>query len=245
MPRTYSLSGPLTEAIDDSGNLLGDQSISHCLLIFSALAVGESMIEGLPENEDVLVIAAALQAMGAGIEIRADRWHVHGVGVGGLLQPETALDMGDSTGATMLLMGLVASHPITATFIGAAAPSLQIIEPLSRMGAAITTSPGGWLPLMIRGICPAVPIEYRLPVAYAALKSAILLAGLNTPGITQVIDATETIGDLERMLIAFGADLGIETDGIGVRTISLRGEADLKPAHMVMHGESSLAGLRT
>ncbi|MDB5715288.1 MAG: 3-phosphoshikimate 1-carboxyvinyltransferase [Sphingomonadales bacterium] len=213
--------------------------------MFSALAVGESVIEGLLEGEDVLATAAAMRAMGATIEKRGARWHVHGVGVGGLLQPGTALEMGNSGTSTRLLMGLVASHPITVTFTGDASlgkrPMGRVIDPLSAMGADITASPGGRLPLMVRGICPAVPIEYRLPVASAQVKSAILLAGLNTPGITRVIEPVATRDHSERMLVGFGADLTVETDGNGVRTISLRGEAELRPQNLTVPGDPSSA----
>jgi 3-phosphoshikimate 1-carboxyvinyltransferase len=240
-PRSFSLSGPLTGAI----TVPGDKSISHRALIFSALAVGESVIEGLLEGEDVLATADAMRAMGANIEKRGERWHVHGVGVGGLLQPETALEMGNSGTSVRLLMGLVASHPITVTFTGDASlskrPMGRVIEPLSTIGADITASPGGRLPLMVRGICPAVPIAYRLPVASAQVKSAVLLAGLNTPGITQVIEPVTTRDHSERMLIGFGADLTVETDNEGVRTISLRGEADLKPQNLTVPGDPSSA----
>src|SRR3569832_2823422 len=152
--------------------------------MLSALAVGESRIEGLLEGEDVLATAAAMRAMGATLARDADGvWHVPGVGVGGLLQPPGALDMGNSGTSTRLLMGLVASHPITATFTGDASlskrPMARVIDPLSQMGAEFTASPGGRLPLTLRGLSPAVPIDYRLPVASAQVKSAILLAGLN------------------------------------------------------------------
>jgi 3-phosphoshikimate 1-carboxyvinyltransferase len=213
--------------------------------MFSALAIGESVIEGLLEGEDVLATAAAMRAMGAEIEKRGDRWHVHGVGVGGLLQPETALDMGNSGTSTRLLMGLVASHPITVTFTGDASlskrPMGRVIDPLSTMGADITASPGGRLPLMVRGICPAVPIEYRLPVASAQVKSAILLAGLNTPGITRVIEPVTTRDHSERMLAGFGANISVETDTDGVRTITLTGEAELKSQNLTVPGDPSSA----
>ena len=146
--------------------LPGDKSISHRALMLSALALGESRITGLLEGEDVLATAAAMRAMGATIE-RHDNstWVIHGVGVGGLLQPESALDMGNSGTSTRLLMGLVASHAITATFTGDASlskrPMARVIEPLSQIGADITASPGDRLPLMVRGIVPAVPITPR------------------------------------------------------------------------------------
>src|SRR6195952_3706096 len=149
-------------ALKGSVTVPGDKSISHRSLMLAGLAVGESRIEGLLEGEDVLATAAAMRAMGATIERDVDgAWHVSGVGVGGLLQPEAALEMGNSGTSTRLLMGLVASHPITATFIGDASlsgrPMARGIEPLARMGADITANPGGRLPLMVRGLCPAVP----------------------------------------------------------------------------------------
>jgi 3-phosphoshikimate 1-carboxyvinyltransferase len=241
-PRAIDASGPLRGTV----RVPGDKSISHRALMLSALAVGESQIEGLLTGEDVLATAAAMRAMGADI-VRGDDgvWRVHGVGVGGLLQPESALDMGNSGTSTRLLMGLVASHPITATFIGDASlsgrPMGRVIDPLATMGADITASPGGRLPLMVRGMCPAVPIAYRLPVASAQVKSAVLLAGLNTPGITRVIEPIATRDHSERMLAGFGAALSVEIDADGARVISLTGEAELKPQHIVVPGDPSSA----
>ncbi len=223
----------------------GDKSISHRSLMLSALAVGESRVEGLLEGEDVLATAAAMRAMGADIVRQDDGvWVIHGVGVGGLLQPETALDMGNSGTSTRLLMGLVASHPITATFIGDASlskrPMGRVIEPLSQMGAQFQDTPGGRLPLMVRGISPAVPIRYTLPVASAQVKSAILLAGLNTPGETTVIEPIATRDHSERMLAGFGADLTVTPSPEG-RVITIRGQAELKPQNIVVPGDPSSA----
>ncbi|UZK70361.1 3-phosphoshikimate 1-carboxyvinyltransferase [Sphingomonas sp. S1-29] len=225
--------------------LPGDKSISHRALMFASLAVGRSRIEGLLEGEDVLATAAAMRAMGATIERDSDGvWQVDGVGVGGLLQPAQALDMGNSGTSTRLLMGLVASHPITATFIGDASlssrPMGRVIEPLTQMGADITASPGGRLPLMLRGLTPAVPVEYTLPVASAQVKSAVLLAGLNTPGITRVIEPVPTRDHSERMLAGFGAELTVE-EGPDGRIISIRGEAELQPQDIQVPGDPSSA----
>lgn len=243
LPRPLQIapSGPL----HGTAVVPGDKSISHRSLMLSALAVGESRIEGLLEGEDVLATAAAMRAMGADIRRGEDGiWTVNGVGVGGLLQPEAAFDMGNSGTSTRLLMGLVASHAITATFIGDASlskrPMGRVIEPLSRMGADFTASPGGRLPLMVRGLNPAVPIEYTLPVASAQVKSAILLAGLNTPGITRVIEPVATRDHSERMLRGFGAELSVEETKQG-RIISLVGEAELKPQSIVVPGDPSSA----
>lgn len=224
----------------------GDKSISHRSLMFAGLAVGESRIEGLLEGEDVLATAAAMRAMGCTIDRGEDGvWRVHGVGVGGLLQPEQALDMGNSGTSTRLLMGLVSSHAITCTFTGDASlssrPMGRVIDPLRTMGAEITSSPGGRLPLMVRGINPAVPITYTLPVASAQVKSAILLAGLNTPGITTVIEPVPTRDHSERMLQGFGAELTVEDSPEG-KIISIRGEAEFKPQHIVVPGDPSSAG---
>lgn len=233
-------------ALSGSVTVPGDKSISHRSLMLSALAVGESRVEGLLEGEDVLATAAAMRAMGADIERDADGiWHVHGVGVGGLLQPETALDMGNSGTSTRLLMGLLASHDLTATFIGDASlskrPMARVTEPLARMGASFTTSPGDRLPLTMRGACPAVPLDYRLPVASAQVKSAILLAGLNTPGITRVVEPIPTRDHSERMLRGFGAELNVEVEADGTRIITLVGEAELKPQQIVVPGDPSSA----
>jgi 3-phosphoshikimate 1-carboxyvinyltransferase len=246
-PRRFSANGALKGRI----RVPGDKSISHRALMLSALAVGESRITGLLEGEDVLATAAAMRAMGAQAqrvgqgEAGEGEWIVHGVGVGSLLQPRAALDMGNSGTSTRLLMGLVASHPITATFTGDASlskrPMKRVIDPLSLMGADVTASPGGTLPLMLRGAAPAVPIEYRLPVASAQVKSAVLLAALNTPGITTVIEPVPTRDHSERMLRGFGADLTVEVSGDGTRTIRLRGEAELRPQAIEVPGDPSSA----
>ncbi|MBU6206931.1 MAG: 3-phosphoshikimate 1-carboxyvinyltransferase [Alphaproteobacteria bacterium] len=234
------------QALRGTVRVPGDKSISHRALMLSALAVGESQIEGLLEGEDVLATAAAMRAMGAEITRGEDDvWRVHGVGVGGLIQPGAALDMGNSGTSTRLLMGLVASHAITATFTGDASlskrPMARVTAPLSLMGAKFTCSPGGRLPLKVEGACPAVPIEYRLPVASAQVKSAVLLAGLNTPGITRVIEPQATRDHSERMLAGFGARLEVETGADGARIISLHGEAELQPQQIIVPGDPSSA----
>ena len=239
---TFTAAPPLSGAV----TVPGDKSISHRSLMLSALAVGESRVEGLLEGEDVLATAAAMRAMGADIQRDDDGiWHIHGVGVGGLLQPETALDMGNSGTSTRLLMGLLASHDLTATFTGDASlskrPMARVTEPLSRMGASFTSSPGDRLPLTMKGACPAVPLDYRLPVASAQVKSAILLAGLNTPGITRIVEPVPTRDHSERMLRGFGADLNVEVEADGTRIITLVGEAELKPQRITVPGDPSSA----
>ena len=238
---TFAPSGPLRGTI----RVPGDKSISHRSLMFAGLAVGRSRITGLLEGEDVLATAAAMRAFGAQIARAADGvWTVDGVGVGSLLEPKQALDMGNSGTSTRLLMGLVASHAITATFTGDASlsgrPMKRVIDPLSLMGAAIEASSGGTLPLMLRGATPAVPISYRLPVASAQVKSAVLLAGLSTPGITRVIEPIPTRDHTERMLTGFGARLEVGEEN-GETVIAIYGEADLKPMDVTVPGDPSSA----
>ena len=239
--------GPLTGRV----TVPGDKSISHRALMLGALAIGDTVIDGLLEGEDVHATAAALRAMGADI-VREEpvagtaggRWRVSGVGVGGLLQPATALDMGNSGTSTRLLMGLIASHPITATFIGdaslSARPMGRVTVPLGLMGASFAAAPGGRLPLTMIGRCPAVALRYVLPVASAQVKSAVLLAGLNTPGRTVVVEREATRDHSERMLRGFGADITIEDTPQG-RAIGVLGEAELKPQAIVVPGDISSA----
>jgi len=232
----FSASAPLR----GEARIPGDKSISHRALLIAAMARGRSRIAGLSEGADVGSTAAALRAMGVRIERDGDDWTVDGVGAGGLLQPEAALDLGNSGTSARLLMGLVASHPIVATFTGdaslSARPMGRVIRPLSRLGADIAASPGGRLPLLIRGACPAVPLEHRMEVASAQVKSALLLAGLNTPGLTTVIEPVPTRDHSERMLKAFGAEIAVEGERIG-----LRGEAELKPSELDVPGDPSAA----
>ena len=237
-PRRFLPTGPLTGRI----RVPGDKSISHRSLMFGALAVGETRVTGLLEGEDVMATAAALRAMGATIEREAEgAWSIHGVGVGSLLQPQAPLDMGNSGTSTRLLMGLVASHPIVVQFTGDASlskrPMGRVTEPLSLMGADFS---GTTLPLTERGLSPAVPIEYRLPVASAQVKSAVLLAGLNIAGITTVIEPVPTRDHTERMLAGFGAELWVEEED-GERVIRIRGEADLRPQTIEVPGDPSSA----
>lgn len=242
-PRSLTLraTGPLSGTV----RVPGDKSISHRSLMLGSLAVGETRIEGLLEGEDVLSTAAALRAMGADIEREAEgRWRVHGVGIGGLLQPATALEMGNSGTSTRLLMGLVASHPISATFVGDASlskrPMARVTAPLSMMGASFAASPGDRLPLTMQGVCPALPIRYVLPVASAQVKSAVLLAGLNTPGRTTVVERVPTRDHSERMLAGFGAELSVEETPEG-RAITITGEAELRPQSIIVPGDPSSA----
>jgi 3-phosphoshikimate 1-carboxyvinyltransferase len=238
---TVSSSGPLGGRV----RVPGDKSISHRALMFGALAIGETRISGLLEGEDVLATAAAMRAFGAMVvQDGPGVWRVWGVGVGGLLEPETVLDMGNSGTSTRLIMGLAASCPITCTFTGDASlrarPMGRVITPLTQMGASFVGRDGGRLPLTVTGRLPLLPITYTLPVASAQVKSAILLAGLNTPGRTTVIEPEATRDHTERMLRGFGAVVDV-TDTSEGRAITITGEAELTPANIDVPGDPSSA----
>jgi 3-phosphoshikimate 1-carboxyvinyltransferase len=239
--RAYRPATPLLGTV----RVPGDKSISHRALMFAALAVGETRIEGLLEGEDVMRTAAAMRALGA--EVVHDgpgRWRVAGRGIGGLVEPADVLDMGNSGTAARLLCGILASHDLFAVMTGDASlrgrPMRRVTEPLAACGATFQAREGGRLPLAIRGAQDALPIEYRLPVASAQVKSALLLAGLNAPGWTVIEEPELTRDHSERMLRHFGATVEMEPQGMG-RIIRLLGQPELLASDVVVPGDPSSA----
>ena len=228
------------------GSVPGDKSISHRALIVGSVAVGETRISGLLEADDVRRTVDALRALGARIDRDADGlWHVFGRGVGGLAEPASVLDMGNSGTGARLLMGLLATHPFTSFFTGdaslSARPMDRVMTPLRRMGAAISARSGDRLPLMIRGTAVPLPITYELPVASAQVKSAVLLAGLNTPGTTTVVEPQPTRDHSELMLRHFGAEVAVEHLDGGGRSIALAGQPEIAGRPVVVPGDLSSA----
>jgi 3-phosphoshikimate 1-carboxyvinyltransferase len=239
------LSGRRSGALAGAVTVPGDKSISHRALMFSALAIGESRIAGLLEAEDVINTARAMAALGAHVERWRDgTWHVTGVGVGGFAAPAAALDFGNSGTGARLTAGLVATTPIDAVFTGDASlkkrPMGRITAPLSQMGARFDTAEGGRLPMTVHGARQPVPIVYRLPVASAQVKSAVLLAGLNAPGETTVIEEIATRDHTERMLAGFGATISVE-EKAGEQHITVAGQRELKAQDVTVPGDPSSA----
>ncbi len=223
----------------------GDKSMSHRALMLGAVATGETRITGLLEAEDVLNTARAMTALGA--EARRDEdgtWHVRGVGIGGLTSPSGPLDFGNSGTGARLTMGLIATTPLTAQCTGDASlskrPMGRVIMPLQMFGTIFKSSEGGRLPLTLQGAPEPTPITYTLPVASAQVKSAVLLAALNTPGVTTVIEPVPTRDHSERMLKAFGAHISVELRD-GVRHISLEGKHELKAQDITIPADPSSA----
>ena len=224
----------------------GDKSISHRALMLGALAVGRTKIKGLLEGEDVLATAAALRALGAAIvRTRDGSWLVDGVGLGGLAEPDDVLDLGNSGTSARLLLGILATHPFTAFVTGDASlrrrPMGRVIEPLSRFGAQFRSREGGRLPLAVTGTASPVPIVYRLPVPSAQVKTAVLFAGLNTPGATSVVETLPSRDHTERMLGHFGARVTIEPEPGGGRRVTVVGQPELIAAPITVPGDPSSA----
>ncbi|MDD9725731.1 3-phosphoshikimate 1-carboxyvinyltransferase [Roseovarius sp. SK2] len=235
----------LSSGLKGEAHVPGDKSISHRSLILGALSVGETVVTGLLEGEDVLDTAKAMRAMGADVERDADGvWHVHGVGVGGFAEPGHVIDCGNSGTGVRLIMGAMATSPITATFTGDASlngrPMARVTDPLALFGARAVGREGGRLPMTIVGAREPVPVRYAVPVPSAQVKSAVLLAGLNAPGQTVVIEAEATRDHTERMLAGFGAEISTEVTEEG-RVITLTGQPELTPQTIVVPRDPSSA----
>ncbi len=236
----------IAETLSGTVRVPGDKSVSHRALMFGALAAGETRIVGLLEGEDVLATAAAMRALGSHVERRDNGdWHVRGCGLGALAEPDDILDMGNSGTAARLLMGLLATHPITTTMTGDASlrsrPMERVLTPLRQFGAHFDGAAGGRLPLTVSGASQPIPIEYQPPVASAQVKSAVLLAGLNTPGETTVIEPVATRDHTERMLIQFGAEVTTEVLEGGGRRITIVGEPELTAGDVAVPADISSA----
>ena len=241
IPMTSAQSGPLS----GTANVPGDKSISHRSLILGAMAVGETTITGLLEGQDVLDTARAMRAFGAEVtDHGGGAWSVHGVGVGGFAEPDQVIDCGNSGTGVRLIMGAMATCPISATFTGDASlnkrPMARVTDPLALFGCQAVGRTGGRLPMTLVGAADPVPAHYTVPVPSAQVKSAVLLAGLNAPGETVVIEAEATRDHTERMLAGFGAEISTEVTEAG-RVITLKGQPELQPQHIDVPRDPSSA----
>ena len=241
LPMTSHKSGPLRGQAD----VPGDKSISHRSLILGALSLGETRIQGLLEGDDVLDTGKAMQAFGAEvINHGGGSWSVHGVGVGGFAEPDHVIDCGNSGTGVRLIMGAMATSPIAATFTGDGSlnkrPMGRVTDPLALFGAQSYGRSEGRLPLTLIGAAQALPVRYEVPMPSAQVKSAVLLAGLNAPGQTVVIEKEATRDHTERMLVGFGAELTVEQTDAG-RVITLTGQPELRPQNIIVPRDPSSA----
>ena len=221
-------------SLKGSAAVPGDKSISHRALILGALGLGETRISGLLEAEDVLGTAEAVRAFGARVIRVGERgeWHVHGTGVGGWAEPENVLDFGNSGTGSRLMMGAMATTRLTAVFTGDASlrkrPMGRVLEPLRLFGAEYEARAGGLMPVTLKGAAQPICVDHTIEVASAQVKSAMLLAALNAPGRSRIVQTALTRDHTERMLTAFGAKIAVEPLPEGGEMISLMGEAELK-----------------
>ncbi|GEC59735.1 3-phosphoshikimate 1-carboxyvinyltransferase [Gluconobacter oxydans] len=244
------VSRPLTVSASPKGlsgrtRVPGDKSISHRSLMFAALASGRTYVTGLLEGEDVLRTADAMRALGATITREGADWVIEGRGVGALTEPADVLDMGNSGTAARLLSGILSSHAFNSIMTGDASlrsrPMRRVTVPLAANGSEFLTREGGRLPMAIRGTGEAKPIEYRLPVASAQVKSAILLAGLNAHGTTVVEEPVATRDHTENMLRHFGVEVDVSRIDAGGRRIALTGPVQMTARDVTVPGDPSSA----
>lgn len=241
IPMTSHKSGPLLGQADVSG----DKSISHRSLILGALSVGETKIQGLLEGDDVLDTGKAMRAFGAEVVNHgAGSWSVHGVGVGGFAEPDHVIDCGNSGTSVRLIIGAMSTTGINATFTGDDSlnkrPMDRITDPLALFGTQAHGRSHGRLPLTIIGASNPVPVRYIVPMPSAQVKSAVLLAGLNAPGQTVVIEKEATRDHTERMLAGFGAKVQVEETAEG-RMVTLTGQPELNAQSITVPRDPSSA----
>ncbi|MBS23711.1 MAG: 3-phosphoshikimate 1-carboxyvinyltransferase [Candidatus Marinimicrobia bacterium] len=223
----------------------GDKSISHRCVILSSLAIGESKINGLLNSSDVNCTINAMKSFGASIDMSSnDECTVNGIGIGSLKQPDNPLDFGNSGTAVRLMLGLVSTYPIETHFTGDESltqrPMRRVTDPLTDFGANFELRNKEFLPIVVKGANLPIPITYEMEVASAQVKSAILLAGLNTPGITTVVEKEKTRDHTETLLKYYGYEISQEERN-NKNFISLEGQKLLSPVNIKVPGDPSSA----
>ena len=223
----------------------GDKSISHRCVILSSLAIGESKINGLLNSSDVNCTINAMKSFGASIDMSSnDECTVNGIGIGSLKQPDNPLDFGNSGTAVRLMLGLVSTYPIETHFTGDESltqrPMRRVTDPLTDFGANFELRNKEFLPIVVKGANLPIPITYEMEVASAQVKSAILLAGLNTPGITTVVEKEKTRDHTETLLKYYGYEISQEERN-NKNFISLEGQKFLSPVNIKVPGDPSSA----
>ena len=223
----------------------GDKSISHRALILGAMAEGVTQITGLLEGADIMSTAGAMRAFGASVERQIGGvWTVTGRGADGFKTPDTNVDCGNAGTGVRLIMGAAAGYPLSVTFTGDASlssrPMGRVLNPLSEMGINYEAEQGGKLPVTLTSGGKLSSLDYTPPQASAQVKSAILLAGVNTEGVTTVSEPTLSRDHTENMLKAFGADITVKPMGAGQK-VSVTGPVTLKAADVNVPGDPSSA----
>ena len=224
----------------------GDKSISHRCVILSSISLGESRIEGLLAGTDVACTIDAMKSLGSNISFNfnTDICVINGIGIGSLVEPIKPLDFGNSGTAARLIMGLVSTHPIKSVFIGddslSKRPMRRVVDPLTEFGAEFDLTSSEFFPMTVIGTKLPIPISYETLIPSAQVKSAILLAGLNTPGITSVVEKQKTRDHTERLLEIYGYDVDIVEEKQST-TISITGQGTLHSVNISIPGDPSSA----
>jgi 3-phosphoshikimate 1-carboxyvinyltransferase len=240
------LSKPTVTPLKGTLRVPGDKSMSHRAVMLSSLANGVSKITGLLEGEDVLATLGAFRAMGVhAIGPKDGKLTVTGVGLHGLQQPESDLDMGNSGTAMRLMCGILAAQNFPSKLIGdeslSGRPMRRVTVPLTSMGARCATDDDGCPPIHIRGVDGLQPIDYKLPMASAQIKSAVMLAGMYADGETSVTEPAPTRDHTERMLRAYGYVCESIKINELASTITLRGGGELSATNIDVPGDISSA----
>ena len=240
-----SVTSHRADALSGTVRAPGDKSISHRSLILGAMAEGTTTVTGLLEGADILSTAVAMQDFGAKVTRQKDgSWTVIGCGEAGFTSPKGDVDCGNAGTGVRLIMGAAAGYKLSATFTGDASlssrPMGRVLDPLSEMGVSYTAQDGGRLPATFTSDGALSPLDYTPPHASAQVKSAILLAGLNTDGITTVNEPTLSRDHTENMLKAFGAQVTVKPQGEGQK-VSVTGPVTLKATTVNVPGDPSSA----
>ena len=246
LSRSETLTSHRSASLHGTLHVPGDKSISHRALILGGLAIGTTKVYGLLKGDDVLATCNSMRALGVEItQLENGVWQIVGVGLHGLTSPEKPLDLGNSGTGVRLLMGVVASQQITATFTGdeslSVRPMARIICPLKKMGAKISSRQGGLLPVTITGTATPIAADHVSKVASAQIKSAVLLAGLTARGTTIVTEPNASRDHTESMMRHFGASVTQEIMSEGSHRVALAGEAELVAADILVPGDPSSA----
>ena len=230
-----------------SGEIIipGDKSISHRCIILSSLAIGESKITGLLKSSDINCTINSMKSLGSSIDFNSlNECFINGIGIGSLKQPNAPLDFGNSGTAARLILGLVSTHPIETRFIGddslSQRPMRRVTDPLVDFGANFNLRNSEFLPIEVKGAEYPIPITHEMKVASAQVKSAIMFAGLNTPGITTIIEKEKTRNHTETLFKYYGYKINIEEKD-GKNFISFEGQKALNPVNIKVPGDPSSA----
>lgn len=218
----------------------GDKSVSHRSVMFGSIAEGKTTVSGFLLGEDCLRTIDCFQKLGVDIEVNGTDVTINSPGIDGWTEPKEVLYTGNSGTTTRLMLGLLSGTKLHTIMTGDASigkrPMRRVADPLRLMGAQIAGRDNGqYTPLAIQG-GPLKAIDYKMPVASAQVKSAILLAGIRAEGTTVVREEEISRDHTERMLRQFGATVTVE-DGV----VSLQGGQTLTGTHVNVPGDISSA----